>query len=131
MSIKFVRLELSGKKLPLSKHGGLILIFMTQTREKWDCRILVDLTFEWYEYAMVFRVFIFIFLFRTNFRKWYLDESDFHHCHGNFFESAILKVTWSELFLKFFLNNCEAHGQQHFERHSTVEDFTDMDQDTC
>ena len=33
--------------------------------------------------------------------------------------------------LKFFLNNYEAHWQQNFEGHPTVEDFMDMDQDTC
>ena len=33
--------------------------------------------------------------------------------------------------LKFLLNNYEVHQQQRFGRHSTVEDFTDIDQDTC
>ena len=33
--------------------------------------------------------------------------------------------------LKFLLNNFEAHCQEHFERYPTVEDFMDMDQDTC
>ena len=33
--------------------------------------------------------------------------------------------------LKFLLNNYDVHQQQHFETHATVEDFTDMDQDTC
>ena len=32
--------------------------------------------------------------------------------------------------LKFLLKNYEEHWQQHFEGHSTVEDFMDMDQDT-
>ena len=32
--------------------------------------------------------------------------------------------------LKFFFNNYKAHLQQHVESHSTIEDFTDMDQDT-
>ena len=43
-----------------------------------------------------------------------MDESGFRHCYGNFFESAILKVTWSQLYSNFFLNNCEVHGQQYF-----------------
>ena len=34
-----------------------------------------------------------IFLFRSNVRRGYLDESDFRHCFGNFFESAIPKVS--------------------------------------
>ena len=53
----------------------------------------VGLTFQWHEDAMVFHVFIFIFLFRTNVRKGYLDESNFQHCYGIFLESDILKVT--------------------------------------
>ena len=43
----------------------------------------LDQTFEWYEDA-------------CNVRKRYLNVSDFHHCYGNFFESAILKVTRSQ-----------------------------------
>ena len=38
----------------------------------------VDVNVEWYEDAMVFRVFIFILLFRTNGKKGHLDENDFH-----------------------------------------------------
>ena len=52
----------------------------------------VDLAFEWYKDALVFCVFIF-FLFRTNIRKGYFDESIFCHCYGNFVESAI-KSWW-------------------------------------
>ena len=44
---------------------------MNQTREKWG-----SLTFEWYEENMVFRVLIFIVLFRTNVKKGLLDEND-------------------------------------------------------
>ena len=39
---------------------------MIQTREKWDFLFGVELTFQWYAGAMVFPVFIFIFLFRAN-----------------------------------------------------------------
>ena len=45
--------------------------------------VCLDLTFEWYEDVMVFCVLVFIFLFRTNGKKVYLDEND----------SGILKVT--------------------------------------
>ena len=44
-----------------------------------------------------------------------------------FFESAILEVTWPELFLKFVFSNSKANWQQHFKRLLTVEDFTGMD----
>ena len=83
----------------------------------------MDLAFECYEDAMIFRVSCFIFLFRTNCQKGHLDDNHFCHCYGDF-----LKVTWSQLCLKFILNNYKPHWQQHFERHLTVEDFTDMDQ---
>ena len=43
---------------------------------------------------MVFRIFILIFLFSTNGKKEHLDENDFYHGYGKYFESAILKVTW-------------------------------------
>ena len=63
---------------------------MTQTKEKWNSLALSRLVWS----AMVFRIFIFIFLFRANGKKEYLDENDFCHGYGNYFESAILKVTW-------------------------------------
>ena len=44
-------------------------------------------------------LFLFI-LFRSNVRKGYLDESDFRHCSGNLFQSAIPKSQLnSSLFL--------------------------------
>ena len=46
------------------------------------------------------------------------------------FSNAIMKVTQSQLCLKFFLKNYEAYWQQHFERHPTTEDFTDMEKQT-
>ena len=36
------------------------------------------MTCEWYEDTMVFHVFIFIFLFRTNGKNGHLDDNDFH-----------------------------------------------------
>ena len=62
-----------------------------------------------------------LFLFRTNGKKGHLDESDFCHCYGNFFETTILKVTWYQLYSKFLLINYKAHWQHHFERYLTVE----------
>ena len=61
-----------------------------------------------------------LFLFRTNGKKGDLDENDFRHGYGIFFESGILKVTWWQLSSKSLLNNYEAHWQQHFERCPTV-----------
>ena len=91
----------------------------------------VDLTFECYEDVMVFVFSFLFFLFRTDASKRYLNESNFLHSYANFFESAILKITWPQLYSKLLLNNSERHWQQHFERHPAVEEFTDMGQDTC
>ena len=60
----------------------------------------VDLIFEWYEDAMVFHVFIFIYLFETNGKKGNLNENDLRLCYGNF-----SKVP----FWKIILNNYELH----------------------
>ena len=49
--------------------------------------------FEWYEDAMVFYEFIFIFLFRTNGKKGQMDQNDFRHFFGDIFERTILEVT--------------------------------------
>ena len=54
---------------------------------------------------MVFHVFIIFCLFRTSGKKGHLDENDFPYYYGNFFESGILKVTWSQLYSKFLPNN--------------------------
>ena len=40
----------------------------------------------------------------------------------NVIAEAILKVTWSQLYSKFLLNNYETLWQQDFERHSRVKD---------
>ena len=61
----------------------------------------------------VYSVCLLLFLFRTKGKKGHLeDENDFRHCYGNFFESGILKVTWSQLGSKPPLTNYKAHWQQ-------------------
>ena len=42
-----------------------------------------------------------------------MDENDLCYGYGNYFESAVLKVTWFKLCSKFFLNNYEAHWRRH------------------
>ena len=51
--------------------------------------------------------------------------------YDNYFESAMLKIIWSQRCSKFLRNNYGAHWQQYIERHPTVVGFTDMDQDKC
>ena len=60
---------------------------MIKIREKWDF-FRVELTFELYESAMVFRVFIFSLLLRTIGKKEHLDENDFRHCYVFFFRKC-------------------------------------------
>ena len=71
---------------------------MTQTREKWNCYVLSRPNF-WvaWRYDGIPCVFVFNFSFRANDNKGQIDENNFRHCHDNFPESAILKVTWLQL----------------------------------
>ena len=91
------RLRWSGwsyrEKFDLSKHGNIILNSMNQTREKWYSLVVSYklFIFKQNEDAMIFCVFIFIFCLETTVRE-QLDENDFHHYYGNFFESTILKL---------------------------------------
>ena len=64
---------------------------MSQTREKWNSIVWVELTFKGCEDAMIFCVLIFIFCLEPKVGE-QLDESDFRHYYGFFFESAILKL---------------------------------------
>ena len=48
-----------------------------------------------------------------------------------FFESGILKITWSQPCSEYLLKKYEAHWQQHFEGYSIVLYFTDIDQHAC
>ena len=85
---------------------------MTQTQKKWESHALSRLNF-W-------------LIWRCHGILWvhFYVENDFRHCYVNFFESAILKVTWSRLSSKFIINSCKAHWQQHFGRHPTAEDLS-------
>ena len=87
----------------------------------------VELAFDWYEGAMVFRVFIFIFLSRTTGKKEHSNEN-LRHSYCNFFESAVLKVTWSQLRSSFISQQLRGTLARAFARHFTIEDFTKMDQ---
>ena len=52
----------------------------------------VDFTFEWYGDTIVYMcIHFYFFLFRSNIRKRYLDESDFRYLSGNLFEVPFLR----------------------------------------
>ena len=61
-------------------------------------------------------------MFRTSGKKEHLDENDFRHGYGNYFESAILE---------FPCQHWRGTLTKTFERHLAVEYFTEMDQHTC
>ena len=72
------------------KHGKIIFISLTKvtTRVKQKRNVTplfgVDLTFEWYEDDVVFRVFI-VIIFRTNGKERHLDANYLRCCYDNFF----------------------------------------------
>ena len=117
-----------GKTLTLPKHEGIILNFMPQTWEKWTPWFWVDLAFEWYGGAMVFRVLIFIFLFRNcgKMTTW-----------RTMIYIAVAVIISKAPFWKL-VDIIEVLSQQLrgtltmvFEWHLTVDDFADMDQHMC
>ena len=66
---------------------------------------------------MIFCVFIFTFCLEPTVRE-EMNQDNFRHYHGIFFEGTILK----------FRSNYEALWQRHLKWHLTVEGFTDMNQ---
>ena len=86
------RVRIIGKTLPLPRHKDIILNSMTQTKEKWDSLSRADI-------CMVGRCHgipcfhFFISLFRSHGKREHMDENDFRHGDGNYFKSALVKVT--------------------------------------
>ena len=87
MSTKIIRLE-----LPENFHFNQAWRYNTKLHDskkikKW----IAELTFKLCEDAMIFFVLIFTFRLEPTVRE-QLDENDFRHYYGNFFESTILKL---------------------------------------
>ena len=76
----------------------------------------------------MFSFLFFVFcVFRTNGEKEHLDESNFCHRYADFLENVVLKISYlittiSKLFPRQLGNTLTTT----FERHFTVEDFTEM-----
>ena len=86
----------------------------------------------WYSVCSFFFFFVVVFfLFRSNVKKEYLNENNFCYRYGNFFGKCYSESYLITAMLNFLLNNYETHWQQYFEGYPTVEDFMDMDQETC
>ena len=113
---KIVRLELSEKILNLRKHEDLILniykntniyiyiyiyIYKNENIKIW----LPSFKQAWHLNDMKMlgcSVSFLLFLFRTNRKKWHLNENDFRHCYGN--SSSMFKVHYQQL-IHFFYGN--------------------------
>ena len=76
--------------------------------------------------------FLFFFVFRAGGKKEHLDENNFCHYYGIFFESVALKVSYlTTAMFHFFSRKLRDTLATAFERHFTAEDFTEMDQHRC
>ena len=71
------------------------------------------MTFEWYDHVMVFCVFIFIFMFRSNVTSKQLGQNNFRRSYVFFFWKYNSEKTWSQRCSKFSSNNYEAPWQRH------------------
>ena len=131
-STKFVRSELTVETLASSKYRKIILKLHAQTKKKHDSLVLSrsDLWMVWRWHGIP-RAFCYYLCLEPTVRKDTWMRTTSVTVMVIFFESGILKVTWSQICSKSLLSNYEAHWQQHFERYPTVLYFTDMDQDTC
>ena len=131
-STKFVRSELTVENLASPKHGKMILKVHVPNKKKHDSLVLSrsDLWMVWRRHGIP-RVFCYYFCLEPTVRKDTWMRTTSVTVMVVFFESGILKVTWSQLYSKSLLNNYEAHWQQHFERYPTGLYFTDMDQHAC
>ena len=86
------------------------------TRKKRKPLFWVELTFEWYENSMVFRVFS--FSLEPMVRRILVWKQ-------------LLSLSCSQPCSKFFLDIYKARWHKHFERHFTVYDFMDTDRHMC
>ena len=103
---------------------------MSQTRKIWDSNFLflVDLTLKDMKMPPWYSVFSFLFCLELTVRE-QLDESDFRHYYGIFFEGTMVKLLGHS-----YVQSSFATITRHFDngiplkRNLTVEDFTDIDQ---
>ena len=91
-----------------------------------------ELTFEWYEGAMVFRVLTLFLLFRTNGKKWHLDENNFHTIKAVFSKVPFWKGHYSyvQSFFSTILRHIDKKKKVFWKTpyNWMSECFTDMDQ---
>ena len=110
-----------------SKHGGIILHSMSQTREKWDSLVFCrdDSWMIWKSHSIL--CFPFYFSFRSVIRE-QLGHNDFRHCHDHlFYGKCHSKSSWSQLCSKVLPEQLRGTLTSALERHLTIGDFTGMD----
>ena len=71
------------------------------------------MTFEWYEGAIVLRVFIVIFCLEQRYKRTSIEERLLLLLRWNLFRKCHSASTWSQLSSKFFLNNYKTPWQWH------------------
>ena len=111
--------------MTLREHGDIILNTMSQKREKWNPFVLgrAEFWMIWRSYGIP--CFNFNFLFGNNGKREQLNENDVRHSYGIFFfENVILKHKVLSQRLRGTLTTA-------FEKHLTVEHFTNLNQHTC
>ena len=98
----------------IRKKFGLTLHSLNHTREIWDSLVFlfwVEVTFEWYEGAMVFRIFISIFCLETKVRENNWMGTSFDTVMVNFFRGCYTASASSQPCWKFSLNKYEHLGK--------------------
>ena len=121
VTTKIIRLELL-EKLWLNRT-----LHEPNKKKKWEPLVLNrgDLWMMWRCHAIP--CFHFYFLFRNNGKRNKLDGNDFRLCYMViFFESVIPKVLDYS-----YVQQLQGNLTTAFERHLSIENFTDMDQHRC
>ena len=121
------QVKVIGKTLTLLKQKDIILNSMTQTREKWD-----SLVFSRGDFWMIWRyhgiLYIhFYFLFRNNVWREQLDKNNFCYCYSIFFLKMLFRKYLITAMFGVLSQQLRGTLTTAFERHLTIEDFTDMD----
>ena len=75
---------------------------------------------------MVFRI-SFYFLFKNG-RREQVNKNVFRRCYGKFFFESVIPKVLDRSYVQSSLSAVTRHLTTTFERHLTIEDFTDMDQ---
>ena len=128
---RWISTKIIGKALTLPKQEDITLNSMTQTREKWDSLVLSkgDFCTIWRCHDIPW--FHFYFLFRNNGKREQLSGNDFRRCYGIFFWKTLFRQYLITAMFKVLSQQSWGTLTTAFERHFTIEDFTDVDQHGC